>query len=223
MNPTKLALALGAATLAITPAAADAQKPPKPPKTPKGGKLTLAATPNPVTYGTAVTLSGKLNGAANGGQAVSVQSDPYPFAAFKTIVTATTTATGDYSLRQKPLVNTRYRASKGAELSGVADVQVRPRVSLRLSDYTPKRGQVVRFSGRVCPQHDGRALLIQRRTSTGYRTVRKATLRDIAGSTCSSYTRAFRVYNDGRYRAAIARHGDHATGLSASRLANAHR
>ncbi|HYI37512.1 MAG TPA: hypothetical protein VEX39_12935 [Thermoleophilaceae bacterium] len=220
MNPMRLSLALGAAALALTPAAAGAQKPPK---TPKGGKLTLAATPNPITYGGAVTLSGKLNGRANGGQAVSVQSDPYPFAAFKTIATATTTAAGDYSLTQRPLVNTRYRSIWAAELSGVADVQVRPRVSLRLSDSTPKRGQVVRFSGRVCPQHDGRTLLIQRRTNTGYRTVRKTSLRDIAGSKCSRYSRASRVYTDGRYRAAIARHGDHATGLSASRLANAHR
>ena len=219
MHHTRLSLLLGAAALAITPAAADAQKPPK---TPKGGKLTLAAAPNPLTYGSTVTLSGKLNGPANGGQAVSLQSDAYPFAAFRTFATAATTAAGDYTLAQRPLVNTRYRALQGAELSGIVAVQVRPRVSLRLSDYTPKRGQVVRFSGRVCPQHDGRTLLIQRRTSTGYRTVRKTALRDIAGSTCSKYARSLRIYTDGRYRAALARHGDHATGLSASRLANAH-
>ncbi|HEX5909107.1 MAG TPA: hypothetical protein VFY44_01360 [Thermoleophilaceae bacterium] len=216
----RLTLALGTAALAITPAAAEAQKPPK---TPKGGKLTLAATPNPVTYGGAVRVSGRLTGPSNGGQAVAVQSDLYPFGAFATVATAATTAAGDYAVAQRPLVNTRYRAMKGAELSGVVQVSVRPRVSLRLGDYTPKRGQSVRFSGRVCPQHDGTALLLQRRTATGYRTVRRTTLRDIAGSTCSSYARAFRVYSDGRYRAAIARHGDHTTGVSASRVANAHR
>ena len=102
-------------------------------------------------------------------------------------------------------------------------VLVRPRVSLRLSDYTPKRGQRVRFSGRVCPEHDGSALLIQRRSSTGYRHRPQTTLRDIPGSTCSSYRRTFRIYRDGRYRAAIAKHGDHFTGVSASRVANAHR
>jgi len=107
MNCTKRTLVLGAAALAIAPAAADAQKPPK---TPKGGKLTLAATPNPVAYGSAVRVSGKLTGPSNGGQAVSVQSDLYPFAAFKTVATPATTATGDYAVAQKPLVNTRYRA-----------------------------------------------------------------------------------------------------------------
>lgn len=223
MTRTKFALALGTAALAAAPATAQAQKPPKPPKGPQGGKLTLAATPNPVTFGSTVNLSGKLNGANNGGQVVTVESDPFPFAALKAVATANTTATGDYSVNQKPLVNTLYRTRQGGETSGIVTVLVRPRVSLRLSDYTPKRGQRVAFAGRVCPQHDGSTLLVQRRFSTGYRTVRKTTLRDVPGSTCSSYRRTFRVYSDGRYRAAIARHGDHTTGLSASRLANAHR
>lgn len=231
MNPTRLALALGTAALAMTPVAAEAAKPPKPPATQPpatqppagGGKLTLAATPNPIKYGSLVTLSGRLNGANNGGQAVSLQSDPFPFATFKNVATATTNATGDYSLTQKPLVNTHYQTTQGGNASGIVAVLVRPRVSLRLTDYTPKSGQLVRFSGRVCPQHDGSTLLIQRHYSTGYRTVRKTTLRDIPGSTCSSYKRTFRIYRDGRYHTAIARHGDHFTGVSAPRVVNAHR
>jgi len=223
MNPTKAVLALGTAALALTPiAVAEAQKPPKPPKAPKGN-LTLSATPNPVKYGSAVTFSGKLTGARSDGQKVALRSDPFAFDAFKNVADATTNATGDYSLTQQPLSNTRYQATQGGNTSGIVTVLVRPRVSLRLSDYPPRRGQSVRFSGRVCPQHDGSALLIQRRFSTGYRTVRKTTLRDIPGSTCSSYRRTFRVYRDGRYRAAIAKHGDHFTGVSGSRVANAHR
>ena len=223
MTPTKLVLALGTTALALTPiAVAQAQKPPKPPKAPKGN-LTLSATPNPIKYGSAVTLSGKLSGSNSGAQSVALRSDPFPFDTLRNTASATTNATGNYSLTQRPLVNTRYQATQGGNASGVVTVLVRPRVSLRLSDYTPKRGQRVRFSGRVCPQHDGSALLIQRRSSTGYRTVRKTTLRDIPGSTCSSFRRTFRVYRDGRYRAAIARHGDHFTGVSGSRVANAHR
>ena len=223
MTPTKLIVVLGTTALALTPiAVAAAQKPPKAPKAPKG-KLTLSATPNPIKYGSAVTLSGKLGGSKIDGQSVTLRSDPFPFDAFKNARSATTNATGNYSLAQQPLVNTRYQATQGGAASGIVAVLVRPRVSLRLSDYTPKRGQRVRFSGRVCPEHDGSALLIQRRFKTGYRSVRKTTLRDIPGSTCSSYRRTFRVYRDGRYRAAIAKHGDHFTGVSGSRVANAHR
>jgi hypothetical protein len=104
----------------------------------------------------------------------------------------------------------------------VVTVLVRPKVSLKLSDYTPRRGRRVRFSGRVCPQHDGSTLAIQRRYSTAYRTVRRTTLRDVSGSTCSSYRRTFRVKRDGRYRAVIGRHADHAAGISRSRLADVH-
>jgi len=224
MNRTTLAASAALATLALIPVAADAAKPAKPAKPPKPtGKLTLAATPNPVKYRRLVTLSGRLNGANNAGQVVSVLADPFPYAVFTGVAAPTTTATGDYSVNVKPLKNTRYQARQGAEQSGIVTVLVRPAVSLRLSDYTPKVGQRVRYSGRVCPQHDGSTLAIQRRYSTGYRTVRRTNLRDIPGSTCSSYRRTFRVYRDGRYRAVIGTHADHAAGISSSRVANAHR
>ncbi len=222
MNRTRLALALGSAALAVTPMTAEAANAPKPPK-PGGGMLTLAATPSLIKYGSAVTLSGKLTGANNNGQAVTLQADPFPFDVFKNVASATTNATGDYQATQKPTVNTRYLAKQGSNTTAPVTVLVRPRVSLRLSDYTPKRGQRVSFSGRVCPQHDGSTLLIQRRFSTGYRTVAKTRLRDIPGSTCSSYKRTLRIYRDGRFHTAIAAHADHASGVSASRVANAHR
>jgi hypothetical protein len=224
MNRITLALTAALATLGLAPLAADGAKPPKPPKPPKGaGKLTLAATPNPVKFGRSIALAGKLNGANRGGQAVSVFADPFPYDALNKVATATTNVSGDYSLTGKPSRNTRYQTRSGAEQSAVITVLVRPAVSLRLSDRTPRRGQRVRFRGRVCPQHDGSRLAIQRHYSTGYRTVRKTTLREIAGSTCSSYRKTFRVYRDGRYRAVIGGHADHATGRSRSRIANAHR
>jgi hypothetical protein len=217
MKRPKLALALGATALAVTPMAAEAAKPPK-----VGGTLTLTGTPNPVTYGSEVTLSGKLSG-AKAGQAVTLRSDPFPFDAFKPVASPTTNGSGAYQATLRPQVNTRYQATQGARASAVVTVLVRPRVSLRLSDSSPKRGQRVAFSGRVCPQHDGSTLLIQRHTSAGYRTVRAATLRDIPGSTCSRYTRTFRLYRDGRYHAAIARHADHFSGISAARAVDVHR
>jgi hypothetical protein len=80
----------------------------------------------------------------------------------------------------------------------------------------------VRFSGRVCPQHDGSAISIQRRSHGTYRTIAHATLKHVAGSTCSSYRRTLRIHRDGRFRAVLARHADHATGLSRPRVARVH-
>jgi hypothetical protein len=220
MNRTKLALTSGVALLALVPAAAAAPKPPKPGP---GSTLSIAAAPSPMVFGRSTTISGRLTGTNAAGQTVTLRSDPFPYGGFSNAATAVTNATGDYSFTQSPTVNTRYQTRVGNVQSVIVTVPVRPAVSLRLSDYTPKRGQRVRFAGRVCPQHDGASLSIQRHYRTGYRTVRRTTLSDIPGSTCSSYRTTIRVYRDGRFRAVIGAHSDHATGLSRSRVANAHR
>jgi hypothetical protein len=99
---------------------------------------------------------------------------------------------------------------------------VAPRVSLGLSDSTPRRGQRVRFSGTVAPAHDGRRVQIQRRSSTGaFVTVARPRLRD-AGATRSRYVRRIRIRRDGVYRVRIAAHGDHAESFSRERTVDAH-
>jgi hypothetical protein len=65
---------------------------------------------------------------------------------------------------------------------------------------------------------------IQRRTRTRrWRTVRRTTLRDIRGSTCSRYSRRFRVFRDRTYRAVVVTpDGDHANGVSRRRRIDVH-
>ncbi len=194
------------------PATAGAQKP--------DPTLTLNATPNPVVAGRDLTLSGRLTDDKVADQKVTLRSDPFPFDMFGNAGDATTNASGDFQLIQKPTVNTRYQARKGQAESAIVTVLVRPRVSLRLSDSTPAAGQRVRLSGRVCPEHDGTTVAIQRRSGGRYRTIRRAVLRDVPGSTCSRYSRFIRVARDGRFRTVIAGHTDHARGVSAARRAN---
>jgi hypothetical protein len=97
---------------------------------------------------------------------------------------------------------------------------VRPAISLRLSDRTPRRGQRVRFSGRLCPEHDGTAIALQRRTATGWKTLRSPVLKDVVGATCSSYARRMRVRRDGAYRARFLGDADHVAGNSRVKHAN---
>jgi plastocyanin len=88
------------------------------------------------------------------------------------------------------------------------------KVTLRLSDPTPRPGQLVRFLGSVEPARDGGFVQIQRRTRKGsYRTVAKAELRD-AGDARSKYSRKLRISGDGVFRARIPGDGDHATATS---------
>ena len=207
------ALAAALATAAILPGTAGAA--PKPPTT-----LTLSAAPSPIVAGGNLTLAGKLTGDKVASQKITLRSDPFPFDTFANAGDATTNASGDFSLIQRPTVNTRYQARRGNSESSIVTVLVRPKVGLRLSDYTPAAGQRVRFFGRVCPEHDGVNVAIQRRSGGRFRTIRRANLRDIPNSACSSYGRVIRVSADGRYRTVIRGHEDHARGVSPARRAN---
>ena len=189
----------------------------------QGGRtLTLTATPTTVKFGGTVTLAGKLTGSNSDGRNVTVRQDPFPVDGFANAGSAATNAAGDWSFIQKPESNTRYLARSGNTESTPVDVLVRPAITLKLSDRTPRRGQRVRFSGTLCPEHDGVAIALQRRGASGWRTVASPVLQDVAGATCSSYSRRLRVRRNGAYRASFAGDADHAAGTSRARRARVH-
>jgi len=94
------------------------------------------------------------------------------------------------------------------------------RVSLKVSDRTPRPGQRVRFSGVVRPPQDGSSLLIQRRKRNGrFRTVARTKLRN-AGPRVSAYSRRLRVFRDGVFRARVPAGDDHRGGTSRRKRVN---
>jgi hypothetical protein len=200
------------------PAGVLAAKPPKQPS-----KLTLAAAPLRVTFGKATTLAGKLTGGKSAaGQAVTVQADVFPIdGSYADVATTTTDANGDWHVTQTPTALTRYRAqvkTAPPTTSNTADVGVRLRVRVHVSDRTPSRGERVRFSGTAAPAHDGAPVRIQRRTATGgWRTVARTVLRD-AGTDVSRYGKRVRVRRSGTYRVrALSGDADHLAGTSRRR------
>jgi len=91
------------------------------------------------------------------------------------------------------------------------------KVTLALSDATPRRGERIRLFGAVRPQQDGGTVEIQKRSKRGvFRTVAKARLRD-AGSARSVYSRRLRVLRDVVLRARVAGDAAYSTGLSSVR------
>ena len=211
----KRTLVMYAAVLAAIAAPSALSAPP--PQT-----LTMGASATTVKFGGSVTLSGKLAGGKFDGKNVTVRQDPFPVDSFANAGSATTNATGDWTLAVKPTANTRFQARSGKADSPAVDVMVRPAISLKLSDRTPKRGQRVTFSGTLCPEHDGVAIALQRRTASGWRTVAKPVLADVAGATCSSYTRSLRVRRNNAYRARFSGDADHVAGNSRVRRAAVH-
>ncbi len=209
-------------TLAIAVAALAAIAAPSALGAPPAQTLTMSAGATTVKFGGTVTLSGKLAGGKIDGKKVTVHQDPFPVGAFENAGSATTNATGDWSLPVNPFANTRYQARSGKADSPTLDVMVRPAISLKLSDRTPRRGQLVRFSGTLCPEHDGAAIALQRRTASGWRTVAKPVLADVATTTCSSYARRLRVRRDSAYRTRFLGDADHVAAGSRVRRAAVH-
>ena len=190
--------------------------------------LSIDARPNPVVFGSVTTVSGKLTGSVKAGTVVKLEADataPHGDSFKPTLLTATTKANGDWTFAVKPLVNTSYRAlaQTSPNIVSVAKmVQVRSLVGMRLSDSTPRRGSLVKFSGSVFPAHDGTRAQIQRRTSSGgWVTVARPMLAD-AGTDHSTYTRRIRIFRDGVYRVKVPTDGDHVNGFSRARSITVH-
>ncbi|HYZ29306.1 MAG TPA: hypothetical protein VE570_09650 [Thermoleophilaceae bacterium] len=199
-------------------------------KPPKGGgpnpNLTINASATLVTFGRTVTLSGTTKG-MSAGTAVEVQRNPYPYAGFTpTGKTGVVDPAGNWSIAGvAPQVHTQYRvvakASPPVE-SGTVFVRVRMRVGFRVGDSTPARGTRVRFFGTVASAHDGKLVLIQRKTATGFRTVARTTLLD-NGADTSKYSRRVRIRSTGTYRVVVqSADQDHDDGISRSRTLRVH-
>ena len=185
--------------------------------------LSLAANARTVTFGKPVTFTGTLSGPGNAGQTVTLEANPAPFAGFKsTGQSATTDASGNYSIILAPGSITNFRAVSGkgkdTTTSPEVAVRVRVKVTLKISDRTPSAGQRVKFSGFVLPGHDGKVAKIQKRVSGKWRTVATAplvTATPVGATTRSSYAKRLRINSDGRYRVRVAPgDGDHLAGSS---------
>jgi hypothetical protein len=192
--------------------------------------VTVRAAPRTITYGRSTSITGQVPG-ADAGVKVELEATPFPFSEpFRRAENGATTAGGLYSFAVAPEVNTQYRVqakSSPSATSGTVRVNVRPRVSLRVSDRTPRRGQRVRFFGAVQPEHDGARVRIQRRTrSGGWNTVASPLLvpaLPIDGVDRSRFSRRLRVHATRAYRVVfVPRDGDHVRGKSVKRRLRVH-
>ena len=128
----------------------------------------LATSASQVAYGDSVTMAGKVNNAygfaASG--TVTLQRREVGSTAWTTAGTDTTTD-GRYSFDVTPKSKGSYRTKFTAvgfadSISKLVTVGVAPRVGLRVSDYSVKRGSMVSFTGSVAPNRAGHKALLQR-------------------------------------------------------------
>ncbi|HEX4837178.1 MAG TPA: hypothetical protein VFV03_01435 [Solirubrobacteraceae bacterium] len=145
-------------------------------------ELTIQASPDPIAFGEAVTISGKLAGGVN--QPVTLLARSARQHGFARVAQVNTNATGEYSFpAQSPVNSTFYRvqtadcrtapprrvkACKARRLSsavlyeGVKDV-----LTTQVSATIVQAGQAVTFSGAVSPDHTGHAIYLERQNAHG--------------------------------------------------------
>jgi len=179
-------------------------------KPPKGGgpnpNLTIKSSAGAVTFGKSVTLSGVAK-SVSAGTMIELQQNPYPYSGFKPAgKTTAVDPTGNYSFTGvQPQMHTQYRVVAKASppvTSGDVFVRVRLRASFSVSDSTPARGQRVRLFGTVASAHDGKPVLIQKKTASGYKTVTRTVLLD-NGTATSKYSKSLRIRSNGTYRVVV--------------------
>jgi hypothetical protein len=205
------AFLLAAAALGAGLATARPPKPPKPPKPPATSSVTTAVTPNPVVFGSLVAISGQAVGNKSNGAKVTLYAKLAPTYTMTTAVASTTTdAAGRYSFKTAPSVHTIYyvtvQTAPRATSSQVL-VKVKSRITASVSTTTPAAGHRVRFFGALLPAYNGRYVLIQRKTLTGWKTLARAkltaatsTTTALGATTRSKYSIRARVFKGGTYR-----------------------
>ena len=212
----KISAVLAVALCCAGPALA--AKPPKPVK--PNPNLTIQASATSVTFGRSITFSGTTKNIA-AGTSVELQQNPYPYSGFKPAgKTAVVDPMGNWSIAGVvPSVHAQYRVTAKTSPpsdSGTVFVRVRLRVAFSVSDSTPKRGAMVRFFGTAAPAHDGKPVLIQKKTATGYKTVATTVLLH-NGTASSKYSKKLRIRRSARYRVVVeSLDQDHDNGTSRS-------
>jgi hypothetical protein len=145
-----------------------------------------------VLPGAPVAISGTLvNGAADAGRQVQLYERRAPFpGTWAVLQEGTAGADGSYSFSVVPVRKAYYSvvapatATAGREASPGLLVTVRRKVSIKVSDRTPRKNQLVRFSGFISPAFPlgpSSVAALQRRDRTGFANVRAA-----SASTCAA-------------------------------------
>jgi hypothetical protein len=183
--------------------------------------FSLAANPNPATWGTGATLAGQLTGTGNAGRTVKLQQNAFPYTAKFTDVgnALVTDANGSFGFAVPLLtVSTQFRVvtvGSPSATSPVVIVGCAVRVGVKTSARRVRRGRRVRFSGHVTPANDGALYAIQRLRKGAWVTVKGGSLRH-GSATSSRYSKRMRIRHFGQYRVFVGVNNQNTSGVSKS-------
>ncbi len=134
-------------------------------------RITITTTPNPSSAGQRVTISGTAHVFLSTAPVALWQELPNQ-QSFHEVASTNADSSGSYKFVQGPVeTNRRWYGVAGGARSATVDQQVSAILTLSSSARTAKVGKVMLLTGHVTPTHVGERLLLQQRTSKGWRTV----------------------------------------------------
>jgi hypothetical protein len=175
-----------------------------------------------IVYGGTATVSGTLTGSAGVGlpaRTVTIQGRTPGSTSWSGGIKTTTSSTGTFAMALKPTANREYRAIYAggqADLACASEtrlVGVKTKITRAVSANNVRVGKVVTFTGTVSPSHAGKKVLLQRKRSGSWVTVKSTSLSSRSGFAITYRTR---THQDWSWRVTLPGHADHVTGLSAA-------
>jgi hypothetical protein len=175
--------------------------------------LTAVAAPNPVVFGSPLSISGTFTGTGSASAGVVLQADPFPYNhGFSTVSgPLRTSATGGYSFPIAGLLeSTRLRVATAAMprvYSPVIGELVTAHVILHVR--SARRHGFIRLYGTVTPAEPGAEIAFERFVHRRFVLVGGTRIKD-RSSGVSRFGRTIRRHRGGLYRALVQIHGTRA-------------
>jgi predicted GH43/DUF377 family glycosyl hydrolase len=174
--------------------------------------VSLAASAPSTTFGTAVTLSGRLsrNGIPQAGQAVSILAQPVGSAAFALLGSAVTDAAGNFTLAVSPDRTTTFKATAGGVTT---EPSVTVSVAHRVKLMVKRRGTKGYVKGSIGPAHRGLLVRLQQKNGKKWSTIKK--LKTSSKSTFSAVVKKLKKTGKYQFRVLTPADTEHLAGTSA--------
>jgi hypothetical protein len=193
------------------------------------GLTAFAAVPDPVTFGSTLTISGALGGTNKGSRTVVLQERAFPYTAAWQPA-ANPQLTNDQGGFAFPIValpvTTQFQVydqGKPSVASAIATVGVAYRISGRSSTRHVKRGRSILFSGTMRPGLSGVQVRIQRQHSGRWSTITHTLSRHRPGATDGKFSKHVRIRRGGSYRVEAVGAGAYVSGSSVPFTIRTHR
>jgi hypothetical protein len=166
--------------------------------------FSVASNPNVTSFGGATTIAGTLGGTGSTNREVQLQANPWPYqAGFQPLGNVQlTSATGGFAFPLLGLgINTQYRVvttGKNPVVSPLVGTVVGVDVSTNVKRKV-KKGNTLRFSGRVRPAKVGEQIGVQRLSGSTWTTLKGSRTR-AGGTDYASYATRVTIRKSGTYR-----------------------